>query len=99
MRLDRLDGVGELVWSDDVAIQGTLDGFFRGLALKAEDGIISESFISFFQSYLSRCEKVDLYDLLQTVADRYNQDAPEIHLIKENLETHATVLHNAITNI
>ncbi len=34
MRIDRLDGVGDIVWSDDVALKGILKGFFEALALK-----------------------------------------------------------------
>ena len=35
MRLDRQDGIGEIVWADDIAIKGTLQGFLEGLALKS----------------------------------------------------------------
>ncbi|UCD90878.1 MAG: hypothetical protein JSW04_05485 [Desulfobacterales bacterium] len=28
-RLDRLDGIGDMVWSDNIAIDGTLNGFFK----------------------------------------------------------------------
>ena len=34
MRLDRYDGVGDIVWADGLVVQSTLDGFFEGLALK-----------------------------------------------------------------
>jgi len=36
MRLDRLDGIGDLVWADDFCIDATLKGFFQGLALKQD---------------------------------------------------------------
>ncbi len=34
MRLDRLDGVGDVAWVPDVAVPATLRGFFKGLTLQ-----------------------------------------------------------------
>ena len=31
-RIDRLDGVGEIVWSDNISVEGTLRGFLKGLS-------------------------------------------------------------------
>jgi hypothetical protein len=96
MRLDRLDGIGDMAWADNVAVEGALDGFFRGLAMKAEDGIIPEPFVGFFQHYLSRCTQADLLDLSVSIANKFNPLAPEIAVINENLKAHTTVLFSAI---
>ncbi|MFC1515844.1 hypothetical protein ACFL7E_03695 [Thermodesulfobacteriota bacterium] len=96
MRLDRLDGIGDMTWADNVAVEGALDGFFRGLAMKAEDGIIPEPFVGFFQHYLSRCTQADLLDLSVSIANKFNPLAPEIAVINENLKAHTTVLFSAI---
>jgi hypothetical protein len=99
MRLDRLDGIGDMVWSNNIAIEGTLRGFFRGLALKSKHGLIPEQLVNFFQNYLLHCAEADLFDLFQTVAHRYNPDAPEFFLIKENFKAHAANFYSAINNI
>jgi len=36
MRLDRMDGVGEIIWADHRAVAGTLEGFLEGLSLKPQ---------------------------------------------------------------
>jgi len=96
MRLDRLDGIGDMTWADNVAVEGALDGFFRGLAMKAEDGIIPEPFVGFFQHYLSRCTQADLLDLSVSITNKFNPLAAEIAVINENLKAHTTVLFSAI---
>jgi hypothetical protein len=40
MRLDRYDGVGDIVWADGPVVQSTLDGVMDGLALIIASGII-----------------------------------------------------------
>ncbi|MFH1580713.1 MAG: hypothetical protein ABIC39_01340 [Pseudomonadota bacterium] len=98
MRLDRIDGVGDIVWSDDIAVQGTLKGFFQGLNRKDSTGLFSDSFDTYFHDYLvSSCTEKDLYDLSLAIVDSYNPLAPEIPVIRENIKKHAAVLFNAIT--
>lgn len=99
MRLDRLDGTGDMVWSDDIAIQGTLRGFFRGLGLKSKDGLIPEQLVDFFQNYLLHCTEADLFDLTRAIVDQYNPRAPEMPVVTENLKEHTAVLYRAIHHI
>jgi len=96
MRLDRLDGIGDMVWSDNISVEGTLSGFLQGLALKITDDLLPEAFVDYFRTYLSRCTESDLYDLSQSIVDQYNPRAPEIAVVKENLKAHAAVLSTAI---
>lgn len=96
MRLDRLDGVGDVVWSDDLAVEGVLKGFFKGLRFKAQDGYIPDAFIDCFRNYLSRCSGTDLFELSQAVANTYDPRMPETAVVKENVKTHAAMLYKAI---
>jgi hypothetical protein len=98
MRLDRLNGVGKIVWSDDIAVQGTLKGFFQGLRWKDSTGLFSDSFDAYFHDYLlSSCTEKDFYDLSLGIVNSYNPLAPEIPVIRQNIKKHAEVLFNAIT--
>ncbi|RZB35082.1 MAG: hypothetical protein SRB1_00850 [Desulfobacteraceae bacterium Eth-SRB1] len=100
MRLDRLNGVGDIVWSDDIAIQGTLKGFFQGLRRKDSTGLFSDSFDTYFHDYLlSSCTEKDFYDLSSAIVNSYNPLAPEISVIRQNIKKHAEVLFNALTSI
>ena len=100
MRLDRLNGVGDIVWSDDIAVEGALKGFFQGLRQKDSTGLSSDSFDTYFHDYLlSSCTEKDFYDLSLSIVNSYNPLAPEIPVIRDNIKKHAEVLFNAITGM
>ena len=100
MRLDRLNGVGDIVWSDDIAVKGALKGFFQGLRRKDSTGLFSDSFDTYFHDYLlSSCTEKDFYDLSLSIVNSYNPLAPEIPVIRQNIKKHAEVLFNAITGM
>ncbi|RZB31642.1 MAG: hypothetical protein SRB2_04611 [Desulfobacteraceae bacterium Eth-SRB2] len=96
IRLDRLDGVGEIVWSDDIAVEGTLKGFFEGLALKPPIVSIPGPLTDCFRNHLLSCSQSDLFGLSQAMVDAYNPQSPEIPVIKKNLKKHVKVLFSAI---
>ena len=96
MRLDRLDGVGEIVCSDDTSVVGILKGFFEGLVLKPPIVSIPGPLIDCFRNHLLSCSQSDLIGLLQAVVDAYNPHSPEIPVIKKNLKRHVKVLFSAI---
>lgn len=99
MRLDRLDGIGEMVWSDNIAIEGTLSGFFQGLALKSKDGLIPKQLKEVFKNYLLQCTEADLFSLTQAIVYRYNPCAPEIPVITKNFKEHISALYREIRHI
>ncbi len=96
MRLDRLDGVGDIAWSEDIAVEGTVKGFFQGLALQSQAGLLPDQFEVFFRNYLSSCTLTDLSDLFSNIVDTYNPAAPELPVIKQNLEQHTGLIYRSI---
>ncbi|MCK5195868.1 MAG: hypothetical protein KAQ71_18795, partial [Desulfobulbaceae bacterium] len=98
MRLDRLDGVEKIVWSDDVAVEGTLQGFFQGLALKPSVDLLQDSVVDCFRKHLLSCSQADLFDLSQAMVNAYNPRAPEVPVIKHNLQNHVMILYKSINN-
>ena len=96
MRLDRLDGVGDTVWANDVAVAGTFKGFMNGLALKPENNIFPEALDKYFKDLLLSCTKQDIFDLLVNIVTAYDQQSSEIPVIKQNLNKHAELLHHVI---
>ena len=100
MRLDRIDGIGDIVWSDDIAVKGALKGFFQGLRWEYPTGLSSDSFDAYFHDYLlSSCTEKDLHDLSLSIVNSYNPLAPEIPVIRQNIKKHAEVLFEAITGM
>jgi len=96
MRLDRIDGVGDIVWSDDCAVEETLKGFFQALALKPQVSLIPAPHADFFRDYLSALPESQLYDLSLSIAEAYNPSAPEVPVIKEQLKSHVARLYLSI---
>ncbi len=96
MRLDRLDGVGDVVWSDDCAVEETLKGFYQALALKPQIPLIPAPQADFFLDYLSALPESQLYDLSFSIADAYNPVASEVPVIKDQLKSHVACLYNSI---
>lgn len=98
MRLDRLDGVGDSVWADDQALQGTLVGFLNALGLKANIPALPDTPLRCFFHYLSLCSKAVLRELSESLLNRFNPDSTEIDLIKQHLGSHIDALFDCIHN-
>ena len=99
MRLDRLDGVGDVVWADDAAVQGTLIGFLNALGLKENIPALPDTPLRCFFQYLSMCSKTDLRELSKSLLNRFNPDSPEIDLIKQHLDSHVDTLLGCIHHL
>jgi len=95
-RLDRLDGVGDLVWAESVAVGPTLTGFLEGLALKPPVRMLPDTIERCFRYYLSVCSRQDLYELSNAVVDALHPQAPEIPVIKQNFTGHIETLHGVV---
>jgi len=96
MRLDRMDGIGDIVWAENIAVEGTLQGFFEGLALKQPVDGLPDTLYRCFQAHLLSLSQKDLLDLCYAMADSYNPKAPEVPVIKRNLKKHVTILYEVI---
>jgi len=96
MRLDRRDGVGQIVWAGTQTVQGTLLGFLDGLALQARYQLLPEQLVQYAREYIKALPKTDLCDLLTAIIGRFHPQMPELNLIRNQLSSHATAINNAI---
>ena len=96
MRIDRLDGVGEMVWADDRALAGTVTGFFKGLNLQVDHGIIPEDVPAYFRGYLRNLSAEDALDLLVSMTARMSSDSPERSLIEAHIHNHAADIYRTV---
>jgi hypothetical protein len=99
MRLDRVDGVGELVWLDPAAVQGTVAGVFDGLAQKSAVSNLPDAVDTCFKYYLSVCSRQDLFELAESILQTLHPATPEIPLIKQHLCEHVRLLFESINEI
>ena len=91
-RLDRIDGVGEIVWSDEAAVQGTVDGFFAGLLSKPQIRLTPVPLSHAFQYYVSTYNPSELFDIASDIVNAYHPLAPEVPVIRKHLEKHVSDL-------
>ena len=96
MRLDRLDGIGNIVWAENIAVKGTLQGFFEGLVLQPPWEGLPETLNNCFQAHLLSLSRNDLLDLCYAMANSYNPKSPEVLVIKRNLNEHVNTLYETI---
>lgn len=96
MRLDRLEGVGEWMWSDKAAVEAVLIGFLEALTLKSRIPSLPDSPLACFMAYLSTCSAADIHELSEAIVNRFNSQMPELPVVKKNLSAHVETLHGAI---
>ena len=95
MRLDRIEGIGDMVWSNKDAVDATLTGFLDALSMKSDVNILPDSPLTCFLAYISGCQASDLYDLSKEIVNRFNPRMPELPIIRKNLSEHVETLHDA----
>ncbi|MBT3311002.1 MAG: hypothetical protein HN931_02350 [Desulfobacterales bacterium] len=97
IRLDRLDGVGDPAWAENVSVDGMVSGFLKALEskknVKSIPAPLDESFYYYFSTIISEAE---LYGLALDIVDSYNRLSGEVSLIKQNLESHIGLLYQTI---
>jgi hypothetical protein len=99
MRLDRLDGIGGTVWSDNMAVEATLIGFLDALSIKPDVAALPDSALACFVAYLLACTEKDLVDLTGAIINRLSPKMPGLALVKKNIGEHVETLYAAIQKI
>jgi hypothetical protein len=97
MRIDRLDGVGEIVWSDDFFVPEIVKGFFHGLEKKSQTETMGIPLAECFEYYFFSMQEKELEKLVLNVSNTFHPNAPELPVIRENLKKHIHDLKLAIT--
>jgi hypothetical protein len=95
-RLDRLDGTGDIAWSDLLAVGATVDGMLAGLVEKPTPFELPLPLDQLFKHYLAACSADDILDLCKGIAARYRPEAPERPVVNARIAEHAEALHDAL---
>ena len=99
MRLDRIDGTGDIVWADNMSVDGTIKGFREGIKIKSKARMIPYNFIDEFRIYLQSRSENELFELSKAIINSFNQSAPDIPVICRNLAKHSSELFHGIKNL
>ncbi|MFH1076844.1 MAG: hypothetical protein V1753_08430 [Pseudomonadota bacterium] len=96
IRLDRLDGVGDIAWADDFVLYAAADGFFEALKEKTRLKKINIGDITEFALLLSSFTSKDWKDILFTALDVYEKEDPDLTVILNHLDEHTLQLSQAM---
>ena len=88
IRLDRLDGVGEIAWADEGCLSSAMDGFSQALQEKTEKNEFTEDYPQRFRKFLRSLPTADLEERLAALVGAYDPEAPDLPIIQEHLDRH-----------
>ncbi len=86
MRLDKIDGTGNIVWADIDCLKATLKGFLEGLESK-EDFIENFGSVTDFIRLLKSFNKENLLKTFMPIVENF-ENTKDFPVINENLEAH-----------
>jgi hypothetical protein len=96
MRLDRIDGIKDIAWSNDSAVSDIIDGFLFSLEKKGKLGNFDISYCEIFKYYLKKIELDEIIQIITIISDSYNSGSPDVKLINENKRSHGQLIYNSI---
>lgn len=89
MRLDRLDGVGAVVWAPACSVDPVVDGFFQGLDLTARMSGFPAAFPEIFRRYFNHHATVDLLTMAHHITKTvFNNHTEERRVADRHLNDH-----------
>lgn len=92
-RIDRLEGVGNLVWSDDLAVGETLKGVLMGLEKKHP--LLPTRFLE----YLGSFSREEMDDFFRVVLETVDHRSPEFSLVGKNLVDHSRFMFDEVQKL
>lgn len=95
MRIDRLAGVGDLIWIDDAVVPAMVQGFFGGLTAGCRARAIPPEAMDGFAAFLGAVSTGDLLSLCRQLAE-VHLHSDERAIVRPQLENHAALLHAAL---
>jgi hypothetical protein len=93
MRLDRLDGVSDIIWAPDRCLHPMAEGFFQGLDLTAQLSGFPESFPDLFRGYWNHHRVGDLMETAHRITGtQYDPDSEACGIVTRQLDNHMHAL-------
>jgi hypothetical protein len=96
MRLDKIDGVGDVVWADDLAVDATIAGFLGALKIRSNLRDCCGSVRS-FQTLLKSFTAEELGNMFVPIAEQYIQ-TKDYPVIEKYLKEHVDRLYLTLQN-
>ena len=97
MRLDRIGGVGELIWAQEEFVRPCLAGFFGALQTLKNEGRGDWGEGPDLLTFLKRFSTEELRTLYAPLMESYREEKPQdFTIIEKNLEDHIATLWEAL---
>jgi hypothetical protein len=97
MRLDKLDGVGKMIWAEDRCLQAVIAGFLDALQVMTQKGAFRFGQANRLLSLLRSLDEAELGRLFVPLMGFYEEVRPaESTVIREHLEGHVRGLHRLL---
>jgi len=96
LRMDRLDGVGELVWADGLVLGPIWQGFVQGLNAMAEVRDLPVELVQAAVAYVAAHSNRDMAATCTRMVDQWVMASPEKQLIRHHLSAHIEALMAAV---
>ncbi len=90
MRLDRLDGILDLVWADEWVLLAAIEGFFMGLERSCRLRGLPDELIDAFRDHARSCPERQLETLCKAIVARY--PAREQQVAGRGLRSHVAAV-------
>ncbi|MFO7707507.1 MAG: hypothetical protein R6V84_04975 [Desulfobacterales bacterium] len=99
MRLDRLDGVGEIAWAGPIAVEGCLEGFFSALSKKPELPGVPLPLDLLFRHYALSCTPGHLLELCRGLLCHFPPGSADPPVASAFLEEHVCLVASSLANL
>jgi hypothetical protein len=96
MRIDRLDGVGDVAWADDFCLDAVMEGFYEALEIKEKMGCPGSIDKEAFLASLKHLTRGDWVDMAHATLQTCLQPEADLPIIMRNLDKHVEILHAVI---
>jgi len=100
MRLDKVDGIGDVAWAGDFVVEAVIEGFFEGLRVMKREGRYPLGNLEDLRSLLKSFDEGELYKLFQPLLKAYQEEDPDdFSMITSKLEGHISHLYRVIRKV
>jgi hypothetical protein len=97
MRIDRVDGVGKIVWAGDHSVRAVTEGFFQALQVMDKADRFRLGKVEDLLCLLKSLERKELMTLCNSVMEIYpEKDPEELSLIQAEMEAHVSQLNRVL---
>jgi hypothetical protein len=96
MRLDRLDGTGDVVWADVACLDATVQGFKKGLETQVSEGRIPPGMPEAFFDYCRMVGSEGFSERVNALVGACDSRAPDMPVVRANLEKHMEEMISAL---